>query len=64
MIPIEYGMPDEKLIEAAERGEAVIGGCIIEPTNPDFVCQGPECHQWQRDADRGLVAMEPLGPGV
>jgi hypothetical protein len=57
MIPIEYGFPDDKLIEAAGRGEVLIGGCIIEPDNPDFECQGPEQHLWQRAERGGLRAI-------
>ena len=41
MIPIRYGYPDDTLIDAAARGEAVIGGCIIEPGQPHWSC--PEC---------------------
>jgi len=37
-IPIEYGLPDAELWEAEQRGEAVIGGCIVEPDNPDYLC--------------------------
>jgi hypothetical protein len=62
MIPIEYGTPDEKLFGAAERGEVRIGGCIVEPDNPDFECLGAECHFWQRDADGILTTIvRPAG---
>jgi hypothetical protein len=37
-IPIEYGLPDVELWEAEKRGEAVIGGCVVEPDNPDYQC--------------------------
>ena len=39
MIPIVYGMPDAKLIEASQRGEAKIGGCVIHDDMPLFVCR-------------------------
>jgi len=57
MIPIEYGVPDEELFEAAARGEVHIGGCIIDPDDPDIVCQGAERHCWQRAARGGLTAI-------
>ena len=29
VIPIVYGMPDFDLVEASERGEVILGGCIV-----------------------------------
>jgi len=43
--------------EAAARGEVHIGGCIIDPDDPDIVCQGAERHCWQRAARGGLTAI-------
>jgi hypothetical protein len=44
-IPIEYGLPDDGLIAHTERGEVVIGGCIVDDGAPDFHCVG--CgHEW------------------
>ena len=37
-IPIVYGLPAGPLIEAADRGEAVIGGCLIHESNPTHEC--------------------------
>jgi hypothetical protein len=61
MLPIAYGMPDDGLVEASERGEVEIGGCVIWPGNPDFVCQGTERHCWQRTVGGGLVAIGASG---
>ncbi len=58
MIPVEYGLPGEELIEAAERGEVRIGGCTVEPDSPDFVCLGTESHEWERDASGRLMAID------
>ena len=39
MTPIVYGRPSGKaLFEAAERGEVVLGGCVISDDMPLFVC--------------------------
>jgi hypothetical protein len=57
MTPIEYGFPDQTLIEAAERGEVQIGGCIIDPDNPDFECRGSGRHLWQKAERGGLRAI-------
>jgi len=44
-IPIAYGLPDPDLFRQAERGDVVIGGCIVEDYSPDFRCQS--CgHAW------------------
>ncbi len=61
MIPIEYGFPDDALLEAAERGEVRIGGCIIDADNPDLVCEGAEHHGWQRAERGGLRAIALRG---
>ena len=39
MTPIVYGMPVPEVIEAAERGEIRIGGCVIRDGQPLFVCR-------------------------
>ena len=41
---IIYGLPDLKVAEAAERGEVVLGGCVIGD-DPILRCRG--CgHEW------------------
>lgn len=39
-IPIMYGYPAnaKAAFEAAERGELVIGGCVIDDDNPIWSC--------------------------
>lgn len=39
MVPIRYGYPGQALVEAAERGEVVLGGCIVEPGQPEWSCR-------------------------
>jgi hypothetical protein len=33
-VPLVHGLPSPELFEAAERGEAVLGGCLVEPGPP------------------------------
>ena len=40
-IPIIYGKPNDELIEKAENGEVVLGGCIVTPDRNLFRCK--EC---------------------
>lgn len=40
VIPILYGLPGFELSEAAERGEVVLGGCLIGDESPDYECRG------------------------
>lgn len=45
-IRIVYGMPGAELFEAADRGEVVLGGCVIGGDDPDLAC--PQGHRWRR----------------
>ena len=38
-IRIAYGYPDFELWQAEERGEIVLGGCVIGPESPDYECR-------------------------
>lgn len=38
MIPIVYGLPGNALIEAADRGEVVLGGCMVPLVEPARAC--------------------------
>ena len=37
-VPVVYGYPDHELFEAAERGEVVLGGCVIFDDQPEREC--------------------------
>ncbi len=50
LVPIRYGMPGPEMWEAAERGEIVIGGCVIRGDDPTYGC--PNCY---RDLQWGLI---------
>lgn len=43
VVPIAYGEPGEEMNEKAERGEIVLGGCLVstDGTDDDFECR--EC---------------------
>jgi len=36
MVPILYGYPTLKTMEAAKRGEIILGGCVVSPGQPQF----------------------------
>ena len=37
---IVYGLPDQELFAASERGEVALGGCIVGDESPDYECRG------------------------
>ena len=37
-VDIVYGMPGEETALKAEQGEIVLGGCVIEPNQPNYHC--------------------------
>lgn len=43
VLRIQYGYPGPEMMEAAERGEILLGGCCISPDSPDYAC--PICGQ-------------------
>lgn len=46
-VEIVYGMPSEELAKKAELGEIALGGCVIEPNQPDYRCMS--CgFEWDR----------------
>lgn len=42
VIPLLIGLPTHEAIEAAERGELALGGCVAYPDMPRFICS--QCH--------------------
>ena len=46
-VRIVYGMPDVDLVDQAERGLVVLGGCMVEPDQPTWACLREECRaEW------------------
>lgn len=39
VIPIAYGKPGRSLASAAERGEVILGGCMISEDSPNWHCK-------------------------
>ena len=39
LIEIVYGRPDPELFEASERGEVILGGCLINGDDPEYRCK-------------------------
>ncbi|QIS11170.1 hypothetical protein [Nocardia arthritidis] len=49
MTPIEYGKATYAAYESAERGEIILGGCVVSPDSPDWGCR--MCRTDADDAD-------------
>ena len=41
-VPVAYGYPGPEAAAAQERGELVLGGCMIGDESPEFICG--HCH--------------------
>ncbi len=61
-MPILYGLPGPEMVLGAQAGKIRLGGCIVEPESPDYVC--PECDAalpWVRQpGDEGAEGYQPL----
>ncbi len=52
-IPIVYGLPTWEAVEEAQRGQIVLGGCVIGHESPAFECAGcGAALPWVRDESR------------
>jgi uncharacterized Zn finger protein (UPF0148 family) len=40
-VPIVFGYPMPETMEAAERGEVILGGCLVDGNEPSARC--PKC---------------------
>lgn len=55
-VNISYGYPTEEVFQQAERNEAVLGGCMQAPGDPDRQCLA--CgHSWE------IVRRRPASTG-
>lgn len=51
-VEIAYGYPTTEAWEAEQRGEVVLGGCVIGPESPDYECRSCHIHlPWVRRDD-------------
>ncbi len=39
VVPILYGYPSDEAMEAAERDEIVLAGCIVGESDPSYYCR-------------------------
>ena len=46
VVPVVYGDPTPEVMDSAERGKVILGGCCIAPDSPDYACA--VCGQWYR----------------
>ena len=44
---IVYGMPSYELYQEAEAGKVKLGGCVLSPNDPEYVCKDCE-DEWNR----------------
>lgn len=60
-VDIIYGYPGFELVEQEQRGEIVIGGCVLDAAAPDRHCQSCH-HEWQikrsKNHDPGLPFID------
>ena len=47
VVTIVYGMPSSELEEQAQRGEIILGGCVVTENDPELYCKdcGREFHK-------------------
>ncbi len=48
-VEIVYGYPSPDLFDEAERGDVVLGGCIVDDSNPTHCCTGTRSHNFKMD---------------
>ncbi len=62
-VAISYGYPTAELFEAAERNEAVLGGCMQAMDDPDRQCL--DCgYQWEIVRRKSTSSPDQQGPLV
>ena len=63
VVPIAYGMPGSELVEAYERGEVELGGCVVTDRDPEWHCK--TCgHEWSKGVTRSPYHKHIGDPGV
>jgi len=45
-VPVQYGLPNRLSAEAAERGELVLGGCVLTDDDPPRCCTNCRAALW------------------
>jgi len=60
LLPIAYGMPTPELIEAAARGEVILGGCVIDRAVLDAVACRHCGFVWDPEPRGGDLSLAEL----
>ena len=50
VLNVQYGEPGKEMMEAAEKGEIILGGCCISQESPDYQCSS--CGQRYRRMEK------------
>ena len=57
-VPIQYGLGDQRMYQAAERGEIALGGCCLSDDDPAWSCTqcklrfGSREEEWRKRRER------------
>jgi len=62
MVPIVYGYPTAEGMEAAKRGEIILGGCLVRPGQPKFGF--PDDGRASKSDLGSATGVMPLSPHV
>jgi rubredoxin len=60
LLPIVYGYPTRQAVDAEERGEIVLGGCVISGVMPNWAC--PECENHYRIETQAVSSVNDRSP--
>jgi hypothetical protein len=68
-VPVQYGLPTLDAVAAAERGEVVLGGCVLGDDDPPRCCTACRAALWAGDVfavpgagdDRRVVVARTFG---
>jgi hypothetical protein len=58
-LKIVYGYPSGELMEAAGRGEVILGGCCVDDSNPAFCCKDCE-YRWGGNSGESISNMQSI----
>lgn len=64
-VEIAYGYRNFEMADAAERGEIVLGGCIVGPESPAYECRG--CNAalpWVLPKESDSRSLRPLASSL
>ncbi len=59
VVPVMFGMPGPEMVEEEQRGEIVLGGCVVDGDDPVWACSA--CGQRWLGTPDGEVLPVPAG---